>query len=144
MLEAQIRKAETALCLLLNRQPDTIARASWEEVKGIVMDTDRTFPLEALASRPDVLAAECLLRASFSNVKVARAEVLPHPKHQRGCRMDQQRRDHQSLPDTTQCHLLADAALVRPRATESQPESGTVATGAGADCLREGLARGRW
>lgn len=77
MLEAQIRKAETALCLLLNRQPDTIARASWEEVKGIVMDTDRTFPLEALASRPDVLAAECLLRASFSNVKVARAEFYP-------------------------------------------------------------------
>ena len=77
MLEAQIRKAESALCLLLNRQPDVIARASWEEVKGIVMDTDRTFPLEALASRPDVLAAECLLRASFSNVKVARAEFYP-------------------------------------------------------------------
>ena len=77
MLEAQIRKAETALCLLLNRQPDTIARASWEEVKGIVMDTDRAIPLEALASRPDVLAAECLLRASFSNVKVSRAEFYP-------------------------------------------------------------------
>ncbi len=77
MLEAQIRKAETALCLLLNRQPDVIARASWEEVKGIVMDSDRAIPLEALASRPDVLAAECLLRASFSNVKVARAEFYP-------------------------------------------------------------------
>ncbi|MBR3428447.1 MAG: efflux RND transporter permease subunit [Bacteroidales bacterium] len=77
MLEAQIRKAESALCLLLNRQPDTIARAPWEEVKGIVMDTDRAIPLEALASRPDVLAAECLLRASFSNVKVARAEFYP-------------------------------------------------------------------
>ncbi len=77
MLEAQIRKAETALCLLLNRQPDAIARASWEEVKGIVMDSDRAIPLEALASRPDVLAAECLLRASFSNVKVSRAEFYP-------------------------------------------------------------------
>lgn len=77
MLEAQIRKAETALCLLLNRQPDAIARASWDEVKGIVMDTDRAIPLEALASRPDVLAAECLLRASFSNVKVARSEFYP-------------------------------------------------------------------
>ena len=77
MLEAQIRKAESALCLLLNRQPDAIARASWEKVKGIVMDTERAIPLEALASRPDVLAAECLLRASFSNVKVARAEFYP-------------------------------------------------------------------
>ena len=77
MLEAQIRKAETALCLLLNRQPDTIARASWEKVKGIVMDTDRAIPLEALASRPDVLAAEQHLRASFSNVKVARSEFYP-------------------------------------------------------------------
>lgn len=76
-LEAQIRKAETALCLLLNRQPDTIARARWEELEGIVMDSDRAIPLEALASRPDVLAAECLLRASFSNVKVARSEFYP-------------------------------------------------------------------
>ena len=77
MLEAQIRKAESALCLLLNRQPDVIARASWEEVKGIVMDTERAVPLEALASRPDVLAAECQLRASFSNVGVARSEFYP-------------------------------------------------------------------
>ena len=77
MLEAQIRKAESALCLLLNRQPDTIARTSWEEVKGIVMDTEHAVPLEALASRPDVLAAEHHLRASFSNVKVARSEFYP-------------------------------------------------------------------
>ena len=41
------------------------------------MDTDRAIPLETLASRPDVLAAECLLRASFSNVKVARSEFYP-------------------------------------------------------------------
>ena len=87
MLEAQIQKAETVLCLLLNRNPlstsdlspltSHLQRASWEEVKGIVMDTERAIPLEALASRPDVLAAECLLRASFSNVKVARAEFYP-------------------------------------------------------------------
>ena len=88
MLEAQIRKLETALCLLLNRDPlsnsqlstlnsQLIARASWEEVKGIVMDTEHAVPLEALASRPDVLAAEHHLRASFSNVKVARSEFYP-------------------------------------------------------------------
>ena len=77
MLEAQIRKAESALCLLLNRQPDVIARSAWEKVEGIVMDTEHAVPLEGLASRPDVLAAECQLRASFSNVGVARSEFYP-------------------------------------------------------------------
>ena len=77
MLEAQIRKAESALCLLLNRQPDVIARSAWEKVEGIVMDTEHAVPLEVLASRPDVLAAECQLRASFSNVGVARSEFYP-------------------------------------------------------------------
>ena len=77
MLEAQIRKAESALCLLLNRQPETIARASWSAVRGAVMDTERAIPLEALSARPDVLAAEYQLRASFSNVKVARSEFYP-------------------------------------------------------------------
>ena len=77
MLEAQIRKAESALCLLLNRQPDTIARASWSAVKGAVMDTEQAIPLEALSARPDVLAAEYQLRASFCNVKVARSEFYP-------------------------------------------------------------------
>ena len=77
MLEAQIRKAESALCLLLNRQPETIARASWSAVRGAVMDTERPIPLEALSARPDVLAAEYQLRASFSNVKVARSEFYP-------------------------------------------------------------------
>lgn len=77
MLEAQIRKAESALCLLLNRQPETIARASWSAVRGAVMDTERAIPLEALSARPDVLAAEYQLRVSFSNVKVARSEFYP-------------------------------------------------------------------
>ena len=77
MLEAQIRKAESALCLLLNRQPETIARASWTAVRGAVMDTERAIPLEALSARPDVLAAEYQLRVSFSNVKVARSEFYP-------------------------------------------------------------------
>ncbi len=76
-LKAMIQKAETALCLLLNRQPDMIARTSWEETQGIVMDTKQSIPLESLASRPDVLAAEYGLRASFSNVKVARSEFYP-------------------------------------------------------------------
>ncbi len=77
MLDAQIRKAESALCLLLNRQPDTLARASWKEVRDVVMETGKAVPLEALSSRPDVLAAEYQLRASFSNVNVARSEFYP-------------------------------------------------------------------
>lgn len=77
MLGAQIRKTESALCLLLNRQPEQIARTSWTAVRGAVMDTERAIPLEALSARPDVLAAEYQLRASFSNVKVARSEFYP-------------------------------------------------------------------
>ena len=77
MLEAQIRKAESALCLLLNRRPATIARSSWKDVKNVVMDIEQAIPLEALSARPDVLAAEYQLRASFSNVKVARSEFYP-------------------------------------------------------------------
>lgn len=46
--------------------------------------------------------------------------VLPYPIHQRECRLDQQqRRDHQSCPDTAQRHQFIGATLVCPRAAES-------------------------
>ncbi|MCR4965635.1 MAG: TolC family protein [Bacteroidales bacterium] len=77
MLKAQIQKTESALCLLLNRQPDSIARASWDDVQSVIMDAEQSVPLETLSSRPDVLAAEYGLRASFNNVKVARSEFYP-------------------------------------------------------------------
>ena len=77
ILEAQILKAETAICLILNRTPEHIRRTSFEEAKGIIMNVERPIPLETLASRPDVLAAEYELRSSFSNVKVARSEFYP-------------------------------------------------------------------
>ena len=76
-LEAQIRKTETALCLLLGRQPDSIARSTWDNVGSVVMDACQTIALETLSARPDVLAAEYQLRAAFSNVKVARSEFYP-------------------------------------------------------------------
>jgi len=77
MLESQILKAETAICLILNRTPEHIRRTSFEEAKGIIMNVERPIPLETLSSRPDVLAAEYELRSSFSNVKVARSEFYP-------------------------------------------------------------------
>lgn len=77
ILKAQIQKTESALCLLLNRQPDSIACASWDDVKSVMMDAEQSVPLETLSSRPDVLAAEYGLRAAFSNVKVARSEFYP-------------------------------------------------------------------
>lgn len=77
-LEAQIRKTETALCLLLGRQPDSLARSSWEEaVQFSIFNFQFSIPLEVLSARPDVLAAEYQLRAAFSNVGVARAEFYP-------------------------------------------------------------------
>lgn len=77
MLEAQILKTETAICLMLNRHPEHIRRTSYEEAKGVVMNVDRPIPLETLSSRPDVLAAEYELRSMFCNVKVARLEFYP-------------------------------------------------------------------
>ena len=77
MLESQILKAETAICLIINRHPEHIKRTSYEEAKGIIMNVERPIPLETLSSRPDVLAAEYELRSSFSNVKVARSEFYP-------------------------------------------------------------------
>lgn len=77
MLESQILKAETAICLIINRHPEHISRTSFEEAKGIIMNVERPIPLETLSSRPDVLAAEYELRSSFSNVKVARSEFYP-------------------------------------------------------------------
>ena len=77
-LEAQIRKTETALCLLLGRQPDSLARSSWEEaVQFSIFNFQFSIPLEVLSARPDVLTAEYQLRAAFSNVGVARAEFYP-------------------------------------------------------------------
>ncbi len=76
-LELQIKKTETAISLLVNRLSDNIQRTSWSEIQNIALDPEKAIPLEALSSRPDVLAAEYALRSSFSNVKVARSEFYP-------------------------------------------------------------------
>ena len=76
-LKLQIEKAETSLCLLLNRQPGNLQRSSWSDVKGIALDASKTIDIQQLAQRPDVLAAEYQLRAAFSNVKVARSALYP-------------------------------------------------------------------
>jgi len=76
-LQLQVEKAETSLCLLLNRQPGTLQRSSWSEVKGVDLDASQPVDIQQLAQRPDVLAAEYQLRAAFSNVKVARSAFYP-------------------------------------------------------------------
>ena len=76
-LEAQIRKTETALCLLLGRQPDSLARSPWEEAVQFSILNSQFSILNSVSARPDVLAAEYQLRAAFSNVRVARAEFYP-------------------------------------------------------------------
>ncbi len=76
-LELQIEKAETSLCLLLNRQPGSLHRSSWNDVKGLTLDASQAVSIQQLARRPDVLAAEYQLRAAFSNVKVARSAFYP-------------------------------------------------------------------
>jgi NodT family efflux transporter outer membrane factor (OMF) lipoprotein len=76
-LQLQVEKAENSLCLLLNRQPGSLQRSSWVDVKGISLNASLPVDIQQLAQRPDVLAAEYQLRAAFSNVKVARSAFYP-------------------------------------------------------------------
>ena len=77
MLEAQISQTETAICLLLGREPSAVSRTAWQDVAGVALDSLTDIPMERLAMRPDVQAAEQLLRMSFSNVKAARSAFYP-------------------------------------------------------------------
>lgn len=79
-LRLQREKTERALNLLLGRTPQRVQCSSYTDVKGIAMDADSSVSLEALAMRPDVRSAEYLLRASFSNTKVARSQFYPSLK----------------------------------------------------------------
>ena len=77
VLESQIKKAETSVCLILNREPAQIERTSWQKINDIQIDFRQEIPLENLSSRPDVLSAEYALRAALGNVKIARSDFYP-------------------------------------------------------------------
>lgn len=75
-LKQNIRETENALCILLGRNPDTIARSTMEQ-QSIVTTLAIGVPAQLLANRPDVQQAEYQLRNSFELVNVARTYFYP-------------------------------------------------------------------
>ncbi len=76
-LEAQVRKAQNAVCLILNRPIGNVGHTQWQHLRDIEMDYGAEIPIETLSSRPDVLSAEYALRMALGNVKIARSEFYP-------------------------------------------------------------------
>lgn len=75
-LEAQIREAENALCLVLGQTPQAIARGSWNDV-ALPETVSAGIPLKLLSARPDIRQAEMALATAFYATNEARAAFYP-------------------------------------------------------------------
>lgn len=72
----QIKNTENALATLVGQRQDSICRIVMDSV-SINIDHTRSFPLECLADRPDVKAAEYALMSQVAQVGVARSAFYP-------------------------------------------------------------------
>jgi NodT family efflux transporter outer membrane factor (OMF) lipoprotein len=72
----QIKNTENALSTLVGQRQDSICRTAMDSV-SISIDYNRSFPLECLAERPDVKAAEYALMSQVAQVGVARSAFYP-------------------------------------------------------------------
>lgn len=75
-LERQIREMENALSVLLKQAPQRIARGTLEGQTFPEM-MNAGVPVQLLANRPDVQAAEMALANAYYNTNVARAAFYP-------------------------------------------------------------------
>lgn len=76
-LEYQIKVVENTFSILLGEEPQTIARSAFEE-RDIILDENNTgYPIQLLAHRPDVRAAELRFRNAFELTNVARSQFYP-------------------------------------------------------------------
>lgn len=75
-IKRQIRERENALCLLLGKPAQSIARASFNR-DAMDFNFKLGIPYERLSSRPDVEAAELKFRQAFEQTNVARAMYYP-------------------------------------------------------------------
>ena len=75
-LERQIREAENALSLLLYEAPQQIHRGAWSAIALPEM-MQAGVPIQLLANRPDVKAAEMTLASAFYGTAAARAAFYP-------------------------------------------------------------------
>jgi NodT family efflux transporter outer membrane factor (OMF) lipoprotein len=78
-LQHSIRKAENALCVLLNEAPHAIERSRFD-VSVMPQTMSAGVPLQLLSNRPDVKIAELNLSMAFYDVNVARSQFYPSIK----------------------------------------------------------------
>lgn len=76
VLEENIRQAENSLCTLLAEPAHSIERNAFA-ADGFPASYSTGIPLQLLANRPDVRAAEAQIAASFYNINVARSSFYP-------------------------------------------------------------------
>lgn len=78
-LKEQINQAENSLALLLAEPPHAVSRKSWAEESFVFPDSlSAGVPVQLLARRPDVRAAERGLEAAFYGVNAARSAFWPN------------------------------------------------------------------
>ena len=76
-LKQQIRETENTLCTLLYQAPQTIKRGSFDE-QTLPEILHVAVPVQMLANRPDVQAAEMSLAAAYYTTNIARSAFYPN------------------------------------------------------------------
>jgi multidrug efflux system outer membrane protein len=76
-LQLQIPVQENLLSVLIGQNPEPIVRGKKVDEWPLPFSVPTGLPLDLLARRPDIIAAENLLIASNANIGVARANFLP-------------------------------------------------------------------
>lgn len=78
-LKEQINGVENALALVLAETPQSLHRTSWKEASFVRPEVLSVgLPVQLLANRPDVRAAERSLEAAFYGTNVARSSFWPN------------------------------------------------------------------
>ena len=78
-LKEQINQVENSLALVLAETPQSMARASWKEASFVYPEQLSVgLPVQVLANRPDVRAAERQLEAAFYGTNAARSAFWPN------------------------------------------------------------------
>lgn len=75
-LKQSITQSENALCVLLHEAPHPIARGTFN-ADGFPQNYSTGVPLQLLANRPDVHAAELQLASAFYGVNIAKSAFYP-------------------------------------------------------------------
>ena len=75
-LRRQVRETENALCLLLKQAPQKIERGDFNK-QVLTHDLTAGVPVQLLANRPDVKAAEMALAGTYYNTNQARSAFYP-------------------------------------------------------------------